>query len=143
MSATYEYGRAATQPPVRLRGTRGAQAADLARQRHPGWNDGCLLSAPRDDPRDYNRHVLLPENTFAGFRRPEPTLRRHRSPREWLKRLQDRPPLFRRFRILRLADRGEPLATVAYRLGKKIEWDAANLRATNATEGTRSSARVS
>ena len=29
------------------------------------------------------------------------------------------------------------LASIAYRLGKKLEWDAANLRATNAPEAER------
>ena len=85
---------------------------------------------------DYGRHVLLPEKDFADFKRPAPTF--PRSPghhAEWIHACKtgqaDDPPISS-------TPAGSPRpttwATSPIRAGKKLEWDAENLRCTNAPE---------
>lgn len=84
---------------------------------------------------DYGRHVLLPEEEFADFKRPEPTIPgsigHHQ---EWLKAIRTGDETTCNFDYAGALTEAVLLGTVAYRYGKKIEWDAANLKVTNSPE---------
>jgi predicted dehydrogenase len=137
MSATYEYGPRGQQPPVRLTWYQGELKPQIWRDNGiPRWNDGCLfVGAKGMILADYNRHVLLPENAFREYRRPEPTLPRVLSHHaEWLDACKTGRRCSADFEYSGWLTEANHLGNVAYRLGKKIEWDAANLRATNAPE---------
>ncbi|OHB66393.1 MAG: oxidoreductase, partial [Planctomycetes bacterium RBG_13_63_9] len=79
---------------------------------------------------------LIPEEKMEAFKPPEPFLPRSPGHKiEWLRACQGGEPASSNF-----TDYGGPmtevvlLGNVALRAGKKIEWDGANLRATNAPE---------
>lgn len=137
MSATYEYGPRGQQPPVRLTWYQGELKPQIWRDNGISrWNDGCLfVGAKGMILADYNRHVLLPEDAFREYRRPEPTLPRVSSHHgEWLDACKTGRRCSADFEYSGWLTEANHLGNVAYRLGKKIEWDAANLRATNAPE---------
>jgi hypothetical protein len=84
---------------------------------------------------DYGRYVLLPEKAFAEFRRPDPTL--PRSPghhAEWIRACKGGPATSASFEYSGWLTEANHLGNVAYRLGRRLEWDADNLRCTNAPE---------
>ena len=84
---------------------------------------------------NYDRHMLLPEKAFADFRRPDPTLPRvlgHHE--EWLEACKTGRTPSANFEYSGLLTEANHLGNVAFRVGKKIEWDAENLRCPNAPE---------
>jgi predicted dehydrogenase len=89
-------------------------------------SEGMLVS-------DYNRRVLLPEDKFAGFKPPEPTIPNsigHH--REWVEAIQSGGGKTTcNFDYSGALTEAVLLGTVAYRGGQRIEWDAANLKVTN------------
>jgi len=137
MSATYEYGPRGDMPAVRLTWHQGeSKPAIWTEGGIPQWSDACLFMG-RDGLllADYNQHLLLPENRFAEYQRPEPTI--PRSPghhAEWLAACKTGSPTSADFQYSGWLTEANHLGNVAYRVGKKLEWDAAALRATNAPE---------
>jgi len=90
--------------------------------------DGMLIS-------DYNRHALLPEDTFAGFKPPAPSIPKsigHH--REWIEAIKSGGTTTCNFDYSGALTEAVLLGTVAYRSGRRIEWDAANLKVKNAPE---------
>jgi predicted dehydrogenase len=90
--------------------------------------EGMLVS-------DYNRHVLLPEDKFAGFKPPEQTIPKsvgHH--REWVEAIKSGGTTTCNFDYSGALTELVLLGTVAYRSGRRIEWDAANLKVKNAPE---------
>lgn len=140
MSATYEYGARGKMPPVRLTWHQGENKPQIWRDRGiPQWGDGCVfIGAKGMILSDYNRHVLLPENDFRDFRRPEPTIPRVSSHHgEWINACKTGARCSANFEYSGWLTEANHLGSIAYRLGKKLEWDAANLRCTNAPEANR------
>ena len=92
-------------------------------------SEGMLVS-------DYNRRILLPEDKFAGFKPPEQTIPNsigHH--REWVEAIQTGSGKTTcNFDYAGALTEAVLLGTVAYRSGKRIEWDAANLKVTNSPE---------
>ena len=91
-------------------------------------SQGMLIS-------DYGRHLVLPEEKFADYKRPEPTIPNsigHH--REWLEAIRNGGETTCNFDYAGALTEAVLLGTVAYRAGKKIEWDAANLKVTNSPE---------
>ena len=134
MSATYEYGRRGDMPAVRLTWYQGESKPEIWTKRGiPQWANGCLFVGARGMIlADYSRHLLLPEKDFANFKRPEPTL--PRSPghhAEWIRACKTGQATSADFEYSGLLTEANHLGNVAYRLGRKLEWDAANLRCTN------------
>ncbi|MEZ6072893.1 MAG: hypothetical protein R3C10_22175 [Pirellulales bacterium] len=92
MHVTYEYGARGDLPPVALTWYQGTNKPPIwQRGEIPQWDSGVLFIG--DDGMilsDYGKHVLLPEATFADYRRPEasipPSLGHHA---EWIRRRQD------------------------------------------------------
>jgi hypothetical protein len=84
---------------------------------------------------DYNKHVLLPEKQFEGFQRPEPFLTRPASQHaEWIEACKTGSPTGSNFEYAGWLTETNHLGNVAYRAGKKLQWDPVNLRATNCPE---------
>ena len=84
---------------------------------------------------DYGKHVLLPEKNFDGFQRPAPTI--PRSPghhEEWLQACKTGKPTSANFEYSGWLTEANHLGNVAYRVGKKLQWDPKTLKATNAPE---------
>jgi predicted dehydrogenase len=94
-------------------------------------DDGILVA-------DYDKHVLLPEEKFKEYRRPAqsiaPSLGHHQ---EWIQAAKTGSATLCNFEYSGALIEHNLLATVAYRVGKKLDWDAENLKATNAPEADR------
>jgi predicted dehydrogenase len=87
---------------------------------------------------DYGKHVLLPEEKFEGYQRPEATLPRsigHH--REWIEACKTGGPTTCNFDYSGALTEAVLLGVVAYRCGQEFEWDAENLKAKNAPEADR------
>ncbi|MHB8898917.1 MAG: Gfo/Idh/MocA family protein [Thermoguttaceae bacterium] len=84
---------------------------------------------------DYGRYNLLPADKYAGYQPPAqtipPSIGHHA---EWIKACKDGSPTTCNFDYSGALTEAVLLGTVAYRLGKKLEWDAKTLKATNCPE---------
>ncbi len=92
-------------------------------------DEGMLLS-------DYGKHVLLPEDKFKDFKAPAPFI--PDSPgqqQQWLDAIKNGTPTGSPFATYAAQlTEANHLGNVAHRAGKKIEWDAVNMRFPNAPE---------
>jgi hypothetical protein len=136
MRVTYEFGASPSgAPPVKLVWYQG----DI---KPPGWvpewggrsnlfigDKGMLLSVG-------NTVKLLPEEKFKDFEMPPETL--PRSPGHWVEWVNYAkglgPVPGSNFQYSGWTTEANHLGNVAYRTGKKIEWDYKSMRATNAKE---------
>jgi len=87
---------------------------------------------------DYDKHVLLPEKKFEGFARPQPWI--PRSPgqhAEWIAACKSGSPTTCNFEYSGWLTEANHLGNVAYRVGKKLEWDPERLTCPNAPEAGR------
>jgi predicted dehydrogenase len=134
MSATYEYAARGDLPAVKLTWHQGEDKPAIWKDGGiPKWADGCLfISAKGMLLSNYDKHVLLPEKDFADVKRPEPTI--PRSPghyAEWLQACRSGKSTSADFWYSGLLTEANHLGNVAYRVGKKLEWDAEKLCAKN------------
>ncbi|MGL6196966.1 MAG: gfo/Idh/MocA family oxidoreductase, partial [Thermoguttaceae bacterium] len=87
---------------------------------------------------DYGRHILFPEAKFADYKRPEPTIPNsigHHS--EWIDAIKNGKPTTCDFAYSGPLAETVLLGTVAYKVGKKIDWDGENMKVTNAPEAAK------
>ncbi|NLS92264.1 MAG: Gfo/Idh/MocA family oxidoreductase [Planctomycetaceae bacterium] len=84
---------------------------------------------------DYTKYRLYPTDKYADFQPPAqtipPSIGHHA---EWLKACKDGSPTTCNFDYSGALTEAVLLGTVAYRTGKKLDWDAATLKATNCPE---------
>lgn len=140
MQVTYEYAARGDQPAVKLTWYQGTEKpALLSEGKIPAWDSGVLFVGDKGMVlSDYSHHVLLPEKEFADFKRPEPSIPAslgHHA--EWLHACKTGAPTTCNFQYAGWLTEANHLGNVAYRTGKKLEWDAEQLRATNAPEADR------
>ena len=137
MQATYQYGARGDLPPVQLTWYQGnCKPKCLTERNVPAWDSGVLFIGDKGMLiSDYGRHALLPEAQFKDFKRPEPfipaSLGHHA---EWIHACKTGTPTTCNFQYAGWLTEANHLGNVAYRVGRKIEWDAVNLRVTNAPE---------
>ena len=77
--------------------------------------------------------MLLPEREFADYRRPDPTIPDsigHHA--EWVRACKTGAPTLCHFGYSGPLTEANHLGNVAYRAGRRIEWDAARMRIPNA-----------
>jgi hypothetical protein len=137
MSATYEYGARGELPPVKLTWHQGESKPELWKNGAiPQWDSGCLFIGPKGMLlADYGKHVLLPEKEFNGFQPPSATI--PRSPGhhvEWIQACKDGKTTSANFEYSGWLTEANHLGNVAFRVGKKIQWDPQLLKAPNAPE---------
>ena len=114
----------------------GAYPARVKEDNIPQWNsavlfvgsDGMLIC-------DYNKHQLLPVEKFTGFQSPEPfipdSIGHHR---EWIEACKTGGATTCNFDYSGALTEAALLCNVALRTGRKIVWDAANLKAVGCPE---------
>lgn len=130
----YQYPARGKLPPVSLTWYNGKRRPHyFAEGKLPQWGDGCLFVGQNGMLlADYDRHVLLPEAAFADFKRPEPfipeSIGHHL---EWLEACKTGEKTTCNFDYSGALAETVLLGNVAYRSGKKIEWDADRLKITN------------
>ncbi|MFT5522303.1 MAG: putative dehydrogenase [Pirellulaceae bacterium] len=137
MQAKYQYAARGEMPPVSLTWYQGANKPKIWQEKGiPQWGSGCVFIGEKGMLlSDYGKHVLLPETDFADFKRPEqfiPNSIGHHA--EWLHACKTGEPTTCDFEYAGLLTEANHLGNVAYRTGKKIEWDSENMRVTNAPE---------
>ena len=102
----------------------------------PAWGTGFLFIGDQGMLlADYTRRVLLPEAKFAGYQPPEPSIPDslgHYA--EWVAACKAGSPTGCNFDYAGALTEAMLLGNVAYRAGKKLQWDAASLKATNCPE---------
>jgi predicted dehydrogenase len=100
------------------------------------WGLGVLFQGERGTlVADYGRYVLLPQDKFKNFKPPAqsiPPSRGHHQ--EWIHACKSGAPTLCNFDYSGLLIENNLLGNVAYRVGKKLEWDAKALRAVNCPE---------
>jgi Oxidoreductase family, C-terminal alpha/beta domain len=134
MSATYEYGPRGEMPAVKLMWHQGEnKPAIWTSGGIPKWDNGVLFVGDKGMIlADYTKYVLLPEKDFAGFVPPSPTI--PHSPghyAEWIKACKTDLATSADFQYSGWLTEANHLGNVAFRVGKRLEWDAAKMRATN------------
>ena len=140
MSATYEYGPRGDLPPVRLTWHQGtAKPAAWTEGRIPDWKNGMLFVGDQMTLlADYSKHILFVNGRHVeedSFERPEPTI--PRSPghhAEWVHGCKTGEPALSHFGYSGPLTEANHLGNVAFRAGRKIQWDPASLRIPNAPE---------
>jgi hypothetical protein len=93
------------------------------------WKSGHLFVGSKGMiVSDYSRHLLLPADKFADFKRPEPfipaSIGHHE---EWLAAIKSGGPTTCNFSYSGALTEAVLLGVAAYRSGETIEWDAEKL----------------
>jgi hypothetical protein len=84
---------------------------------------------------DYSKHVLLPEDKFREAKLPDKSIPRVSSHHaEWIAACKGEGKTLADFEYSGWLTEANHLGNVAYRTGKRLEWDAEKLVATNAPE---------
>jgi predicted dehydrogenase len=130
----WEFPARGDLPPVKLTWYHGGKKPALVTEgKAPPWDNGALFVGERGMLlADYGKHLLLPEKEFAGFKPPEPTI--PRSPghhTEWLAACKTGRPTTCPFDYSGVLVESNLVGVLAYRLGQKVEWDPASLKAKN------------
>lgn len=137
MTAVYDYGPRGDLPPVKLTWYQGEDKPEIWKQGAiPRYDNAVLFVGERGMLiADYGKFELLPAEKFNDLPPAEPVLGRVSSHwNEWLEACKTGTRCSADFEYSGLLTEANHLGNVAYRVGKKIEWDAAAMRCPNAPE---------
>jgi hypothetical protein len=141
MRAVYEYGPRGDQPPLTLTWHQGEDKPELlaAGKLPPGFDSGHLFIGDKGMlVSSYKQWKLLPEEKFVDFKLPPQTLPRPESHHaEWIECIKTGKQAMANFTYSGWLTEANHLGNVAYRAGKRLEWDTASMRAVNAPEADR------
>ncbi|HXT41152.1 MAG TPA: Gfo/Idh/MocA family oxidoreductase [Candidatus Angelobacter sp.] len=133
----YEYPARGDKPPVRLTWYHGGkQPSLLSTELAAKWKSGVLFVGEKGQLlADYGRHALLPEKDFADFKPPAPFIKdsigHHK---EWIEACKTGGQTTCRFDYSGPLTEAALLGNVAYRVGRKLDWDWKQMKATNCAE---------
>jgi predicted dehydrogenase len=136
----YEYGARDELPPVKLTWYHGGKHPSFPEGfDSKGWGQGILFMGEKGQLAvDYHKLQLFPQATFADFPLPKsftPESNAHHA--EWIRACKTGEPTSCPFEYAGPLAEAVQLGLVAYRVGRRIEWDAANLQAKNCPEADR------
>ena len=140
MSATYEYGARGGMPGVKVVWHQGDDKPEIWKSGGiPKWESGVLFSGSKGMLlADYGKYILLPEEKFAGYQRPAETIPRVKSHHEeWIECCKSGKSPSANFEYSGWLTEANHLGNVAFRVGKKLQWDPVALKAKNAPEADR------
>jgi predicted dehydrogenase len=140
--ATYEHPARGKRKALKLHWYDSGKRPELlstlkhSRVKPETWNSGVLFVGSGGMLlSSYGEHFLFPEEKFADFKRPEQTIPKsigHH--REWTTAIRTGGPTTTNFDYAGALTEAVLLGTVAYRHGSRIDWDAENLKITNAPD---------
>jgi predicted dehydrogenase len=127
-------------PPVELTWYDGNTRPDLPKELNPpDWDLGVLFVGSEGMlVSSFAERVLLPKDKFADYEPPPETIPNsigHHE--EWIRACKGGPAALCNFDYAGPLTETVLLGTVAYRVGEKLRWDPADLKATNAPEADR------
>ncbi len=136
----YEFPARGDLPPVTMTWYDGGKKPNfLAERKVPDWGAAVLFIGQKGMLiADYGRRQLLPEDQFAGFQPPEKTIPDsigHHA--EWIRACKTGEPTTCNFDYSGTLAETVLLGTVAHRVGRKLVWDAENLKAVGCPEADR------
>ena len=140
MQVRYEYGSRGELPPLSLTWYQGTEKPERwTAGEIPRWDSGVLFVGDGGMIlSDYSRHLLLPEKKFEGFVRPEATIPKSKGHyAEWIHACKTGAPTTCHFEYAGWLTEANHLGNVAFRAGKKLEWNPELMRATNCPEADR------
>jgi predicted dehydrogenase len=135
--ARQQYPARGDLPPVRLNWYNGGPYPAFVKEKKiPEWKSAVLFIGSEGMLiADYGNHKLLPEEKYADFKRPDPfildSIGHHR---EWVEACKTGGPTTCNFDYSGALTEAALLCNVALRSGKKLDWDAKNLKATGCPE---------
>ncbi|QDT10281.1 Gfo/Idh/MocA family protein [Planctomycetes bacterium K23_9] len=137
MSAVYQYGPRGNQPALQMTWYQGSHKPEIWKSGGiPQWGSGVLFMGTKGMLlSDYNKHVLLPEDKFADFEPPEQFIADspgHHA--EWVNACGGEGTTGSPFSYAGPLTEANHLGNVAYRVGKKITWDAKNMKCVGCPE---------
>jgi hypothetical protein len=138
--AAYEYGPREGMPALKYHWYQGTMRPpmydDIVAPRK--WGDGHLFIGEKGMLlSSHGKHLLLPEEKFKDFKRPEPTIANSPGAMpEWIAACKGKGKAMANFDYAGPLTEANHLASIAYRMGKKLEWDPAAMRATNCPEAS-------
>lgn len=141
MFARYEYGSRGDMPPMTLTWHQGTNKPEIWTEGGiPQWANGVLFigSEGRMLLSDYGKHLLLPEEKFRDYTRPAksiPDSIGHHA--EWIKACKTGTKSLCDFSYAGPLTEANHLGNVAYRAGKRLEWDPTNMKIPNAPDAER------
>jgi predicted dehydrogenase len=140
LTVKYEFPAIGARQPVTLTWYDGDKKPEiLAEHKLPAWGMGVLFVGEKGMlMADYGRRKLYPEADFKDFEPPKPSIPKsigHHA--EWIAACKDGRPTTCNFDYSGALTEAVLLGAVAYRTGQKLEWDAANLKATNCPDAER------
>ncbi|NUQ65539.1 MAG: Gfo/Idh/MocA family oxidoreductase [Pirellulales bacterium] len=135
--STWEHPAKGDRPAVKLTWYDGIQRPESP----PGhdlstWGIGVMFVGEKGKIlADYGKRILLPEDQYKDYKTPEPwippSLGHHQ---EWIHACKTGAPTLCNFDYSGKLIEHNLLGNVAYRTGKKLQWDAKNLKAINCPE---------
>jgi predicted dehydrogenase len=137
MHVKYEYAARGERGPLSLTWYQGTHKPDVwTNKKIPQWDSGVLFVGQNGQIlSDYSKHELLLGPNVKDFKRPEPTIppsKGHHA--EWIHACKTGAPTTCHFGYSGPLTEANHLGNVAYRAGKKLEWDAVNMKIPNAPE---------
>lgn len=137
MQATYEFPARGDMPAVKMTWHQGSfKPPQWTEKKIPRYDSGVLFVGDKGMLlSDYFKHVLLPEKSFADFVRPKPFIEKSRGHyAEWIHACKTGAPTTCNFEYAGWLTESNHLGNVAFRVGKRLEWDAAKMKAPNCPE---------
>ncbi len=133
----YQHPARGEKPPVTLTWYHGGRHPIFVRENlYPNWKSGVLFIGTKGMlVADYGKHKLLPEKDYEGFTPPPKTIPdsigHHK---EWVNAIKNGGTTTCNFDYSGPLTEAALLGNVAYRVQKRLDWDAAKMRATNSKE---------
>ncbi len=137
MQAIYEFPARGEMPAVTMTWHQGSfRPPQWTEKKIPRWGSGVLFVGDKGMLlADYGKFVLLPEKQFADFTPPRPFIEKSRGHyAEWIHACKTGAPTTCNFEYAGWLTESNHLGNVAFRAGKRLEWDAARMKATNCPE---------
>jgi len=137
MTAVYEYGPRGDMPACRVSWYQGTHKPELwKRNVIPAWPNGCLFVGEKANLlSDYGKHVVILREDCREFQRPQRFV--PDSPgqhQEWLVACKTGASTASPFSYAGPLTEANHLGNVAFRAGKKLEWDRVSMHARNCPE---------
>jgi predicted dehydrogenase len=132
----YQFPARGQRPAVTLTWTHGRNPpAVFQKEKLPGWAWGVFVGSKGLLLASYPKRMLWPEDKFADYQPPQPTIPAsigHHQ--EWIKACKTGSPTTCNFDYSGAVTETVLLGNIAYRVGRKLLWDPANLEFTNCPE---------